>query len=63
MKNWSNATENNKDVLNRAVYRQVPCNQYVLRSERLQGPELLFKRGYLSVRELVRQMAKSALYK
>jgi phycoerythrin-associated linker protein len=61
--NWSNATENDKDVLIRAVYRQVLGNQYVLNSERLQGPESLFKRGYLSVRELVRQVAKSSLYK
>jgi len=61
--NWSNATENDKDVLIRAVYRQVLGNQYVLNSERLQGPESLFKRGYLSVRELVRQVAKSALYR
>jgi phycoerythrin-associated linker protein len=61
--NWSNATENDKEVLIRAVYRQVLGNQYVLSSERLQGPESLFKRGYLSVRELVRQVAKSSLYK
>jgi phycoerythrin-associated linker protein len=61
--NWSNATENDKEVLIRAVYRQVLGNQYVLSAERLQGPESLFKRGYLSVRELVRQVAKSALYK
>ncbi len=61
--NWSNATENDKDVLIRAVYRQVLGNQYVMSSERLQGPESLFKRGYLSMRELVRQVAKSGLYK
>jgi phycoerythrin-associated linker protein len=61
--NWSNATENDKEVLIRAVYRQVLGNQYVMSSERLQGPESLFKRGYLSVRELVRQVAKSGLYR
>jgi len=38
-------------------------NQYVMASERLQGPESLFNRGYLSVREFVRQLAKSALYR
>jgi phycoerythrin-associated linker protein len=38
-------------------------NQYVMASERLEGPESLFKRGYLSVREFVRQVAKSGLYK
>jgi phycoerythrin-associated linker protein len=61
--NWSNATENDKAALIRAVYRQVLGNQYVMKSERLEGPESLFKRGYLSVRELVRQVAKSGLYK
>jgi phycoerythrin-associated linker protein len=36
---------------------------HVMASERLEGPESLFKRGYLSVRELVRQVAKSGLYR
>ena len=61
--NWSNATENDKAALIRAVYRQVLGNQYVMNSERLDGPESLFKRGYLSVREFVRQVAKSGLYR
>ena len=61
--NWANATENDKQVLIRAVYRQVLGNQYVMASERLEGPESLFRRGYLSVREFVRQVAKSGLYK
>jgi phycoerythrin-associated linker protein len=61
--NWSNATENDKLTLIRAVYRQVLGNQYVMASERLEGPESLFRRGYLSVREFVRQVAKSGLYK
>jgi phycoerythrin-associated linker protein len=45
------------------VYQQVLGNQYVMASERLEGPESLFKRGYLSVREFVRQVAKSGLYR
>jgi len=61
--NWSNATENDKAALIRAVYKQVLGNQYLMASERLEGPESLFKRGYLSVREFVRQVAKSGLYK
>jgi hypothetical protein len=61
--NWTNATENDKSALIRAVYKQVLGNQYVMASERLTGPESLFKRGYLSVREFVRQVAKSGLYK
>ena len=56
--NWANASENDKAALIRAVYRQVLGNQYVMASERLEGPESLFKRGYLSVREFVRQVAK-----
>ncbi len=61
--NWTNASENDKAILIRAVYRQVLGNQYLMKSERLEGPESLFKRGYLSVREFVRQVAKSGLYK
>jgi phycoerythrin-associated linker protein len=61
--NWSNATENDKAALIRAVYKQVLGNQYVMASERLEGPESLFRRGYLSIREFVRQVAKSGLYK
>ncbi len=61
--NWNNGSDNDKAVLIRAVYKQVLGNQYVMASERLEGPESLFKRGYVSVRELVRQVAKSGLYK
>jgi len=50
--NRTNATENDKAALIRAVYKQVLGNQYVMASERLEGPESLFKRGYLSVRDL-----------
>lgn len=61
--NWLNATESDKATLIRAVYQQVLGFQYVLKSDRLEGPESLFRRGYLSVRELVRQIAKSSLYR
>jgi phycoerythrin-associated linker protein len=61
--NWSNATEADKSALIRAVYQQVLGYQYVMKSERLTGPESLFRRGYLSVREFVRQVAKSGLYR
>lgn len=60
--NWLNATEHDKQALISAVYRQVFGNQYIMSSERLEGPESLFKRGNLSVREFVRQLAKSGLY-
>lgn len=61
--NWPTSSQNDKATLIRAVYRQVLGNQYVMSSERLEGPESLFKRGYLSTREFVRQIAKSGLYK
>jgi phycoerythrin-associated linker protein len=61
--NWSNATEADTAGLIRSVYQQVLGYQYVMKSERLEGPESLFRRGYLSVREFVRQVAKSNLYR
>lgn len=47
----------------RAVYRQVLGNAYVMESERASIPESQFKRGELSVREFVRSLAKSDLYR
>ena len=61
--NWMTGSSDDKVALIRAVYQQVLGNQYVMASERLEGPESLFKRGYLSVREFVRQVAKSGLYR
>jgi phycoerythrin-associated linker protein len=61
--NWSNASGQDKSVIVRAVYRQVLGHQYVMNSERLDGAESLFRNGYLSVRELVRMVAKSGLYR
>ncbi|MEM1368056.1 MAG: phycobilisome rod-core linker polypeptide [Cyanobacteria bacterium P01_H01_bin.15] len=51
------------EVIIRAAYRQVLGNAYVMESERLQVPESQLKRGELSVREFVRCLAKSALYR
>jgi phycoerythrin-associated linker protein len=51
------------EVLIQAVYRQVLGNAYVMESERLSVPESQFKRGEISVREFVRQIAKSELYR
>jgi phycoerythrin-associated linker protein len=47
----------------RAVYRQVLGNAYVMESERLTIPESKLKEGRISVREFVRQVAQSELYK
>lgn len=51
------------ETLIRAVYRQVLGNAYVMESERLSVPESQFKRGEFSVREFVRAVAKSGLYR
>jgi phycoerythrin-associated linker protein len=51
------------ETLIKAVYRQVLGNAYVMESERLAVPESQFKLGELSVREFVRAVAKSGLYR
>ena len=57
---WSQAEV--KGII-RAVYRQVLGNDYVMESERLKGPESLLSNGSISVREFVRSVGKSELYK
>lgn len=61
--NWTNASDQDKTTIIRAVYQQVLGHQYVMASERLDGVESLFRNSYLSVRELVRMVAKSSLYR
>jgi len=51
------------EVFIRAVYQQVLGNAYVMASERLTVVESQFKRGELTVRDLVRAVAKSDLYR
>ena len=46
-----------------AVYRQVLGNDHLMNSERLTSAESLLSQGYLTVREFVRAVAKSELYK
>jgi len=52
-----------KDELIQAAYRQVLGNAYVMESERQLVPESQLKLGELSVREFVRAIAKSDLYR
>ena len=52
-----------KEIVIKAVYRQVLGNAYVMESERLPVPESQLKNGDISVREFVRQVAKSDLYR
>ena len=47
----------------KAVYRQVLGNDYIMQSERLTALESLLTNGQLTVREFVRGVAKSDLYK
>ncbi len=47
----------------RAVYRQVLGNAYVMDSERLSVPESKLKEGEITVREFVRQVGRSDLYR
>jgi phycocyanin-associated rod linker protein len=58
--NWTAADA--KVVIN-AVYRQVLGNDYLMASERLTALESLLVNGQLTVREFVRALAKSELYK
>jgi phycoerythrin-associated linker protein len=57
-----NSNEDLETII-KAVYRQVLGNAYVMESERLTVAESQFKRGELTVRDLVRQVAKSDLYR
>jgi phycocyanin-associated rod linker protein len=47
----------------RAVYRQVLGNDHIMNSERLASAESLLCNGSITVREFVRAVAKSELYK
>lgn len=58
--NWS---QDDAKAVIRAVYRQVLGNDYIMQSERLKGAESLLNNGSISVREFVRAVAKSELYK
>ena len=60
---WSNASDADKNTTIRAVYQQVLGQQHLLSRERLGGAESLFRDGYLTVRELVRTVARSGLYR
>jgi len=52
-----------KEQIIRAVYKQVLGNAYVMDSERQLVAESQFKLGEISVREFVRMVAKSELYR
>ncbi|MDZ8185005.1 MAG: phycobilisome linker polypeptide [Nostoc sp. ChiSLP02] len=60
---WPGLSNEEIETVIRAVYKQVLGNAYVLESERLIVAESQLKRGEISVREFVRQVAKSELYR
>lgn len=59
----SGCSEEQVESIISAVYRQVLGNAYVMESERAIIAESQFKRGELTVREFVRAVAKSNLYR
>lgn len=58
--NW---TEADVQVAINAAYRQVFGNEHVMQSERLVSAESLLRRGSISVRDFIRALAQSELYR
>lgn len=58
--NWTQA---DAQAVIQAVYRQVLGNDYIMASERLTATESLLCNGSITVRDFVRAVAKSELYK
>lgn len=58
-----NASQDDIEAVIRAVYRQLLGNDYLMKSERLVGPESLLRNRISSVQDFVRAVAKSELYK
>ncbi|HEY9909803.1 MAG TPA: phycobilisome linker polypeptide [Thermosynechococcaceae cyanobacterium] len=56
-------TEAELQTVFRAAYRQVLGNDYVMKAERLTSAESLLRQGSITVRDFVRAVAKSDLYK
>jgi Phycobilisome Linker polypeptide/CpcD/allophycocyanin linker domain len=63
LEHWRHASDSDKRTIIRAVYQQLLGGQYLMSNERLGGAESLFLNGDLTVRELVRTVAKSSLYR
>lgn len=58
-----NATEDDLQVVIRAVYKQVLGNQHVMDSQRLTSAESMLRDGCITVRGFVRAVATSDLYR
>lgn len=59
----ANYSRDDAQTVIRAVYRQVLGNDYIMSCERLTAAESLFTNGFISVRDFVRAVAQSELYK
>lgn len=59
--NWTKTTD--IEAVIRSAYRQVFGNQYIMTSERLTSAESLLRQGDISVRDFVRALALSDLYR
>lgn len=59
----NNSSQEKLQAVIRAVYRQVLGNDYIMASERLTATESLLCNGSITVRDFVRAVAKSELYK
>ncbi len=57
-----NSTEDDLQLIIRAVYKQVLGNQHLFEGERLNSAESLLRNGDITVRQFVRTVAKSDLY-
>lgn len=60
---WQGASSDEVEVVIRAVYRQVLGNAHIMESERLIVPESQLRQGDMTVREFIRHIAKSELYR
>ena len=57
------ANEDDLQIIIRAVYKQVLGNQHLMEGQRLSGAESLLRDGCISVRDFVRMVGKSELYR
>jgi phycoerythrin-associated linker protein len=60
---WNNASEDDLQAVIRAAYRQVLGNAHVMESQRLTSAESMLRNGDMTVREFVRAIAQSDLYR
>lgn len=60
---FSNASSEEKEIVIRAIYRQVLGNAHIMESDRLTTAESQLSNGNITVREFVRCLAQSELYR